>query len=59
MTTLRDALIERLARMLYAAMVAGASPDERAAIERLDGLTGTALHEARRAARIAFALRIT
>jgi hypothetical protein len=35
-------------------MVVGASADAKAAIEAREGLYGSALHEARRAARIAF-----
>jgi hypothetical protein len=50
----RSALIERLARLLYAALVAGASSSEVAAIERREGLAGTALEDARRMARFAY-----
>jgi hypothetical protein len=51
---IRAALIERLARLLYAAMVSGAPAAEVAAIERREGLAGTALEDARRMARFAY-----
>lgn len=50
----REALIERLARLLYAALTSDASASEVAAIERREGLAGTALEEARRMARFAY-----
>lgn len=57
MTPTRDALIERLARQLYASMVTGATAAEATAVERASGLRGTALHEARRLACFAHSLR--
>lgn len=56
MTPTRAALIDRLARILYAAAVSGAPPSALLAIEHADGLSGTALDEARRMAAFAYEL---
>lgn len=53
----RSAIIERLARLLYAALTSGAPAVEVAAIERREGLAGTALEDARRMARFAYRMR--